>query len=241
MTVQCTVRDHRGLMLAELTGSLTMPDVPAVRTHLLKCLAEQPRALVIDMSGIEVRSPMALTVFTAVVRQAGRWPGTDVLFCAARPATADLMLRVNYRRLATFDTVEAACDHIERGGHAMPTVAEDLLPIQGAARHGRNVATDACLRWDLTELVAPASLVTSELISNVVDHAHTMMTLRLTLGTRHLFIAVRDGSVAEPAVVPHGPDLDRGRGLHIIEATAHTWGYLPANDGKVVWASLQRP
>ena len=238
MTVDCTARDHRGLLLAGLAGGFGLADVTLVRMHLLKCLAEQPRALLIDLSALTVAEPMALTVFSAVVRQAARWPGTSVLFCAAPRATVDLLDAAAYRRLSQFSSVEAACDHVDRGGHGMPTMAEDLLPIAGAARHGRDVATDACLRWDRPELVAPASLVCSELISNVVDHAHTMMTLRLSLGSKFLFIAVRDGSSEEPVAVASGPSADRGRGLQIVDATAHRWGFLPARDGKVVWASL---
>jgi len=238
MAVDCTVRDHRGLLLAGLSGGLTLTDVTAVRIHLLKCLAEQPRALLVDLSGMTVAQPVALAVFSAVVRQAARWPGTDVLFCAPRRQTADLMGGASFRRLARFPSIDAACDHIERGGHGMPTVAEDLLPVTGAARHGRDVATETCLRWDLPGLVAPASLVCSELISNVIDHAHTMMTLRLALGSKYLFIAVRDGSPAEPTATASGPAVERGRGLPIVAATAHSWGSVPARGGKVVWASL---
>ncbi|HEU4349159.1 MAG TPA: ATP-binding protein [Actinoplanes sp.] len=238
MTVDCTVRHHGGLMLAALSGGLTLSDVAAVQIHLLKCLAEQPRALLVDLSGMTVAQPVALAVFSSVVGQAARWPGTDILFCAAGQDTADLMSAASFRRLERFPSVDAACDHIERDGHRMPTVAEELLPVTGAARHGRDVATETCLRWELPELVAPASLVCSELISNVVDHAHTMMTLRLSLGSMFLFIAVRDGSPTEPVAMPSGPSRERGRGLQIVAATAHSWGCVPARGGKVVWASL---
>jgi hypothetical protein len=240
MTVDCTVRDHRGLLLAELAGGFYLSDVTAVRQHLLHCLAEQPRALLVDLSALAVAQPMALALFTAVAQQAIRWPGAAVLFCAASTRTADLMNTAAYRMLARFSSIEAACQHIERGEEAMPTLAEELLPTAGAARHARDVATEACLRWDLPELVPGASLVCSELVSNVADHAHTMMTLRLSLGGRHLFIAVRDGSAKAPVVADSQPGDDRGRGLQIVAATAHRWGYLPARDGKVVWATLRR-
>jgi hypothetical protein len=89
------------------------------------------------------------------------------------------------------------------------------------------------------ELTATASLVCSELISNVIDHARTMMTLRLSLGSKFLFIAVRDGSADEPRIGTLEPGGLRGRGLRIVAATTHSWGYLPATDGKVVWATLR--
>jgi hypothetical protein len=74
----------------------------------------------------------------------------------------------------------------------------------------------------------------------VVDHAHTMMTLRLSQWRRSFFVAVRDGSTTEPPSEVRLPEpyTVGGRGLYLVDATAHSWGCLPARDGKVVWASL---
>jgi len=238
MTVDCTVQDDNGRLVARLSGTLGMLDVSRVRLHLLKCLAEQPAALLVDVSGLTVTEPLALPVFIAVTRQAARWPGTPVLLCGADPMMASLLGAAAFRRLPVFASTDAARAHLGGGGHGLPTMTEELLPLSGAARQSRNVATDACLRWDLTDLVAPASLICSELVSNAVDHAGTMMTLRLSLGTGYLFIAVRDGSPAEPVAGTPSARSHRGRGLRLVEATAHSWGCLPARDGKVVWASL---
>jgi hypothetical protein len=75
----------------------------------------------------------------------------------------------------------------------------------------------------------------------VVDHAHTMMTLRLSLRRRFLSVAVRDGSPIEPQSpgdqAPEGPG---GRGLFLVKETARSWGWLPTDGGKVVWAALAR-
>lgn len=239
MTVDCTVRDHHESLVASLTGRLTMADITQVWLRLLKCLAEQPALLLVDLSGLAVADRMALRVFTAVTRQAARWPGTPVLLCAATPQTSALLDAPAYRRIPRFAGIDAALDHMASGGHGIPTISETLLPIAGAARHSRNLATEACARWDVPELTAAASLICSELISNVIDHAHTMMTLRLSLGSTFFFIAVRDGSTVKPQIAPVAPGALRGRGLQIIALTANSWGFLPAGDGKVVWASLR--
>lgn len=239
MTVDCTVRDHRGFLVAALTGRLTMADISRVRLDLFKCLAEQPPALLVDLSGLAVGDQTSLAVFTAVARQAALWPGTPILWCAATPQTSVLLRAAAYRRLPRFPSIDAAVEHMTRGGHAMPTLTETLLPIAGAPRHSRNLATEACARWNVPELTAPASLICSELTSNVIDHARTMMTLRLSLGSGFLFIAVRDGSAVVPRIGPARPGSLRGRGLQIVAFTAHSWGCLPAAGGKVVWASLR--
>ena len=200
------------------------------------------RALLVDLSGLTVDEPMALAVFTAVARQAARWPGTPVLLCAAAPGRPACSHAAAYRRLPRFPSVDAALrPHRRAAVMAMPTITEDLLPIAGAPRHGRNIATEACLRWDLPHLVAAGQPGVSELISNVVDHAHTMMTLRLSL-RQQVPLHRRPGRVAGGTPVAARRPARRavrGRGLQIVDATAHSWGCLPARDGKVVWASLR--
>jgi anti-sigma regulatory factor (Ser/Thr protein kinase) len=241
MAVQCSVGGDGEDLLVALTGELGLPDVAPVRLRLLKCLAEQPGALLLDLAGLTVAEPLALSVFTAVTSQAARWPGTRVLLCAPPPATRNLLAGAAYHRLPLFDSTDEARAHAGQERQTMPSLTDELLPISGAARHARNVATDACLRWDLPHLIAPASLIVSELVSNVVEHAHTMMTLRLSLRRRFLNIAVRDGSPDEPVQTADVPaEADGGRGLFLVKATSHSWGWLPTDDGKVVWAALQR-
>jgi hypothetical protein len=48
---------------------------------------------------------------------------------------------------------------------------------------------------------------------------------------------VQDGSAAPP-VIASGPAAGRGRGLLLVEASSHSWGWMPTEGGKVVWASL---
>lgn len=124
----------------------------------------------------------------------------------------------------------------------MPSVevyTEDLLPVAQAARHARDVVTEACLRWDLGNLTAPATLIASELVSNVVAHAHTMMTLEIRRQDRHLWLTVRDGSSAPP--VPRrepGATTPGGFGLRLVAFSSADWGWWPEPGGKAVWATL---
>ena len=242
MAITYEVDGDRSALIATLSGVLELTDVAGVHLHLLKALAEQPDVLLLDLTDMVVGEPLALSVFTAASRQASRWPGIPVLLCAPPPSTRRLLAGPAYHRLPVFDSVAAARCHGEQlRGQAVPAFTDDLLPVSGAARHARNVTTEACLRWDLPDLTAPASLIASELVSNVVDHAHTLMTLRLDLRERYLNIAVWDGSAVQPPRPGPLPlDSRRGRGLLLVDATAHAWGWLPSTDGKVVWASLRR-
>jgi anti-anti-sigma regulatory factor len=241
MTVTCSLTQDDGLLRADLAGALDGNGVAALHQSLLKCLAEQPDALIIDVSRLQVLDPLAMTVFPAVARQAASWPGTPVLLCAPTPEVRTLLSRAAFRQLPVFvDVAAARCDARDHR-ITLPTLRDELLPVAGAARQARNMVTDACVRWDLPHLIGPASTVMGEFVTNAVVHAATVLTARLSLTDRYLHIAVRDGSVALPRL-DHGATAApaTGRGLLLVEAVATSWGSLPADGGKVVWASLAR-
>ncbi|MFI5843485.1 ATP-binding protein [Catenuloplanes sp. NPDC051500] len=120
-----------------------------------------------------------------------------------------------------------------------PPVVRVLLPVSGAARSARDVVTETCVRWELPHLIAPATLIISELVANVVDHAQTIMTVRISLEPSRLFLLVEDGSTVPP-VLRRGaaPAAGRGRGLVLIEAFSTSWGFWPDECGKTVWATV---
>jgi anti-sigma regulatory factor (Ser/Thr protein kinase) len=105
------------------------------------------------------------------------------------------------------------------------------------------VVTDACLGWNLPNVVGAAAIIISELVSNVVDHAHTPMTIEVAHRDSHLYLAVHDGASTPPVAKDVTGDTRalRGRGLMLIAAVATTWGYDPNNDGKTVWATVALP
>jgi hypothetical protein len=238
MAVDCAVMGHEDGLTATLTGRLGMADVARLRTLLFKCLAEQPDTLFVDLAALAVEEPLALAVFSAVNRQAARWPGITVLYFAPSVAVREMLAAGAYRRFPVHATLAEARERARADRPGLPSFLDDLIPVSGAARQARNIATEACLRWDLPDLVAPASLIAGELVTNVVDHASTMATLRVSLRSRFVMVSVRDGSVAEPRRIDPGPA--GGRGLLLVESMAHSWGWLPVDGGKVVWASLAR-
>ncbi|WP_328465730.1 ATP-binding protein [Actinoplanes sp. NBC_00393] len=129
-------------------------------------------------------------------------------------------------------------------GEGLPSVGVVLLPITGAARRARDVVTEACLGWELAQLLGPASLVATELVTNAVMHARTMMNLRVIRDRGQLRIEVCDGSPVIPALpaplTAGGPDRRGGRrGLMIVDRIADRWGCWQGAGGKVVWAVLR--
>jgi len=113
--------------------------------------------------------------------------------------------------------------------------------VLGAARRSRELVTEACARWDLPDLAGPACIVATEMVNNVVAHAHTAMTVMLALRGATMSVAVRDRSARVPRFTgaPVPATSYGGRGLLLIDSVARRWGSLTLDDGKVVWAVLE--
>ena len=236
LTWNVTERD--GCLVMSLHGRLDLPGATGLRTALLKSLAEQPAALLVDLSGVTGFTDLAPSVFTATVRQAATWPGIPMLLCGARPEVAVALGSGRFGLLPLQESLAAGLATVAAGEAAPPMISDQLLPILGAPRHARDVTTEACARWLLPDLVGPACLIASELVTNAVEHAHTMMTLQLSRRSRYLHISVRDGSPVEPVQREAGASDLGGRGLKLVGSLAVHWGSMPCREGKVVWATL---
>ena len=132
-------------------------------------------------------------------------------------------------------------DHALAGAWALRTFLElGALPsaVPCARLHARLVLRE----WGLAALSADAELLVSELVTNGLQASRALLQaadVRMWLladGARVL-ILVRDASPQPPVRMDVGVDAERGRGLLLVEATSHRWGWYPADDGgKVVWA-----
>jgi anti-anti-sigma regulatory factor len=228
---------YKALSIMTVRGGLDAASSPALQHAAESCLERGPVALIMDVSAMTVLEDDAMAVFAEIIRIAGRWPGTPVLLCAPDPVHPGLPTLAAGVPPTVFGSVADAWAALD-ASEPDPLIAEQLLPA--AARRARDLATEACLRWDLPHLVGPAALIASELVINTVEHARTVMTLQLKLGWHYLYVAVADGAAELPVIDRANRDGDGGNGLLVVESLAHQWGCVPLADGKVVWAALPR-
>ena len=83
-----------------------------------------------------------------------------------------------------------------------------------------------------------AELMTSELATNCVRHAHSDFELAIHLSRRAIRVEVSDHGEGQPVVRSPTPREQSGRGLRIVQELAEDWGITPSPNGKLVWFAL---
>jgi PAS domain S-box-containing protein len=127
--------------------------------------------------------------------------------------------------------------------HATPAeaIATWSLPEDPRAASAARVHIRSQLAtWGLEELTASTEMVASELVANVVRHAHGPVRLRL-LRSRTLVCEVFDGSVTTPRIRRTSWTDEGGRGLQLVAALCDRWGTRYLTSGKSIWTEQSLP
>jgi anti-sigma regulatory factor (Ser/Thr protein kinase) len=123
------------------------------------------------------------------------------------------------------------------------------------ARTARQFVRELLTCWGLEALADDAEMIVDELVVNAVLHGTragptrgrpgapgTVLRLCMLRRAGEVMLAVVDPGNETP--MPRQPDWvgESGRGLQIVAALSHVWGWSPiAGHGKAVWAVLRDP
>lgn len=102
--------------------------------------------------------------------------------------------------------------------------------------------------WGVGALLDDAAVIVSELVTNAIRHGPTaggrtvcdeQITLTLVRHERFLVCVVSDSGHQGPTMREPDDSCENGRGLVVIEALSHVWGWTPIpGSGKAIWAAL---
>jgi anti-sigma regulatory factor (Ser/Thr protein kinase) len=111
-----------------------------------------------------------------------------------------------------------------------------------APAEARRQVLAAIAAWDARVDADIAVLLTSELVTNAVQHeASGTIMLTVTCVCDQLRVAVHDTSRRAPVIVDAPPDAQAGRGLMLVAKLSATWGYHRTAAGKAVYFTLLPP
>lgn len=115
----------------------------------------------------------------------------------------------------------------------------ELPPAARSVPLARRWVADQLVDGPASDLVDAAELLTTEVVTNAVLHAGTILTVTLTTTASGVRVSVADGS-GVPVVrrPPPSPTATTGRGALLLDALAARWGSTMSPDGKAVWFEL---
>ena len=115
-----------------------------------------------------------------------------------------------------------------------------LPAVSHSVRLSRHATHAALTAWQLGHVDEAATLLVSELVTNVVRHARgtDVVTVDLHAGQAWLRIEVQDTDRHWPQPRIPGRHDDSGFGFILVDALASNWGVRETETGKAVWAEL---
>jgi DNA-binding CsgD family transcriptional regulator len=222
----------------------------AVRTCVNKCLAQHPSAVIIDLHASDGPNGSSAAPLVMAYRAGQEMqPPVPIAICVAPGSDLEARLRTTgaARFLPLFCTVPQARAALDRDLVVPDHMQLNLRPLRRAPEQARRLVAEAARGWALPQLVHPAELAMSELVTNAVQHAGTDILVTVSRRPSGIYLAVRDGSTVLPpqaggsdAGADARPD-EYGFGLWLVDQIAAAWGALPTHErpGKVVWATVR--
>jgi len=142
---------------------------------------------------------------------------------------------VGARQSVLSSLVDRASD---RPMKSMTEINDRLLlpPEPASAGAARRFVAAALEHYDVD--IDVIALLVSELVSNVVLHAHTPFEVTLRVRDEHIRVSVADESPLIPAMKQYAADSVTGRGLTMIDSAAARWGIDETAGGKAVWFEM---
>jgi anti-anti-sigma regulatory factor len=231
-----------GSLLVRPAGVLDVSTYSQMRDTLLKCVVDEPEAVIVDLGPLNIPSFSALNVFSVVALRTSDWPRVPIILVARQSSHREILRHNAVKRwVPCFESLDEAFGAVGR-----PPVRRRLvvpLPGQrGSSAQVRREVREACGNWGLTDadLVGDAQMIATELVENTVRHTVSAPTLRLELRYGLLTVAVADDDPREAVLREGDGDSRLSSGLLVVSKTAKAWGCTPLmSGGKVVWAVLK--
>ncbi len=197
-SLHCYVDRTSPWLIVRVSGDLDVAGAATLRQTVLKCLADEPAAVLLDLNALTCTDDAALMSLTALARAAAAWPAIPLVAHSVTPALLGRLWALSVTRTVTVvPDAGAAAAHL--AGAPAPTSARldlvdgsDLAVIRHATR-------EFCRRAGRPASSDTVDVVVTELATNALCHADGPRSVLITTSPHHVHIAVRDASTHPPA------------------------------------------
>ena len=118
-------------------------------------------------------------------------------------------------------------------------VRMSVLPEPTSVGQARSFVRMTLDDWDADDFEEAATLLVSEVVTNLVLHARTAGELVVQLSDDRLRVELHDGTRSLPQAKRYGLEATTGRGIGLLETMSSSWGAEVTASGKRVWFELE--
>jgi hypothetical protein len=157
-----------------------------------------PRAVIVDLDRLGIRTPVALSLFPTVETEIAMWPGVPLRLVAANDVIHGILADYRMQQYIFRSIVDSS--GVAAIGEPPPrSVARVDLPNDSACfPMAREFVTEWCERWKVTSgRTTDAVQIAMALVSNTIKHTYGPPTIRVEQRRSMLTVAVYDDP--EPA------------------------------------------
>lgn len=224
------------LLIAE--GVLDSSTYLQLRDSIVKAALDEPRAVLIDVDGLDVPAPSAWAVFTSARWLVDTWPAIPIhLVCGNAIRRAVIARNGVTRYVPVHPTVEHALSALSGTQRARLRARTELPASLASLRAAREFVGQRLAEWSDKDLIPVATVVVNVFVENVLQHTQSGPVLLLETDGKTVTVSVQDGS-STPAARHEDPlrGGERVSGLAIVASVSRSWGSAPTPSGKTVWA-----
>lgn len=233
-------RTDQSVTILTLDGVLDTTNSVALRDHILQAVADEPAAVVVNISGLKVLAELAWSTFIGAHWQLRTKPHIPVvLVCAQRGAREAISRSGVAYFMPVYPTEKAAMKAVAQQTRRAVRQADAQLPADlTSLRESRRLVREWLTAWSQPTLIPVALVVVNVFVENVLEHTASVPVVRIGSQGTAATIGVSDTSHTPAVRLPSpGNGIDVS-GLAIVEALSRAWGSTPTTDGKTVWAVI---
>jgi len=243
--------EHQRLLLrlaVERHGAIVVDEAGDGRKGIALAKQHQPNLVVLDlampvMNGLEALPELRIESPESRIVVLSHFPSARMQrHTSARGAVGYVEKSTPQDRL--FDEILMAAGLLEAVVEAVHQAMTTFAPEPQHARSASRFVDELLRQWNCAELVENVTLLVSELVTNVIEHARSNLDVAVKLFPDRVRVDVFDRSKPEPEELrarEASGEATSGRGLLLVEALAERWGVDETPGGKSVWFELPRP
>lgn len=225
--------------LLTVEGVLDSSTYLTLRNYVVKAALDEPAAVLVDVTALQVPSASAWSVFTSARWHVSAWPDVPIALVCAHSRGRDEITRHGVARFVpVYPSVEEALTAVGDDGRSNRRRTRAELPASAASlRRARDMVAEHLTAWRQTALIPVAKVIVDVFVENVLRHTESSPVVMLETDGETVTVAVQDTS-SSPAVRHEDPlhGVEPVSGLAVVAAVCRTWRSTPSTSGKTVWA-----